>query len=92
MQVTDYKLPKADYFDYTILDGYDWIQQQTGSIHGKLYVMAEYGDWPYVAAVRGARDDKYIIKEYCEHDVKTWVFTDKNEYTQALNYFRGIRL
>ena len=90
MKTTDYILPAAQYFDYTILDGYAWIEQQTKSIHGGLHTIPEYGDWPYLIAMNGARDDRYIIKEFCEHDVKTWVFTDREEYTKALNYFRTV--
>ena len=78
----------ADYFDYTMLDGYAWAEQQANSKHGALYADPSIGDWPYLVVVRGARDDKYIIREFCEHDVKTWVYTDRNEYTEHLKQLR----
>jgi hypothetical protein len=78
----------CDSYDYTMLDGYAWAEQQAKSIHGPLHADASMGDWPYNIVLRGARDDKYIIKEFTEHDVKTWVYTDKNEYTKHLASLR----
>lgn len=79
-----------DYTDYTLLDGYAWAEQQAHSVHGPLHVDESIGDWPYLVVARGARDDKYIIKEFCEHDVKTWVYqeNERDEYTAHLEYMR----
>lgn len=78
----------CDSFDYTMLDGYAWAEHQASSIHGALHADPSIGDWPYMVVVRGARDDKFIIKEFCEHDVKTWVYTDRKEYSDHLNSLR----
>lgn len=77
------------YKDYTGLDGYAWAEQQANSIHGALHADPAIGDWPYVVVVRGCRDDVYIIKEFCEHDVTTWVYVDKAEYTAHLTKLRA---
>ncbi len=76
------------YNDYTMLDGYSWAEQQANSIHGTLYADPSIGDWPYVVYVRGARDDSYIIKQFCEHDVTTWVFPNRADYTAKLKELR----
>lgn len=72
------------YEDYTILEGYAWLQQQANSIHGALNAVPELGDWPYVCYVAGQREDVYVVKEFCEHDVKTWVFPNKQDYSDLL--------
>lgn len=81
----------CDSFDYTGLDGYAWAEQQAQSIHGPLHADPSMGEWPYLVIVRGKRDDKYIIKEFCEHDVKTWVYeaSERNEYTARLDEMRA---
>lgn len=82
-------LNAPDFVDYTPLDGYAWLEQQARSIHGPLHAMPEAGDWPYVCYARGARGDNFIIKEFCEHDVKTWIFTDRDAYTAALSSLKN---
>jgi hypothetical protein len=82
------KIKVCDYEDYTMLDGYAWAVQQENSIHGKLHVDPSIGEWPYYVVARGARNDKYIIKEFVEHDVKTWIYEDRAEYTQHLKTLR----
>lgn len=77
------------YHDTTMLDGYSWLEQQANSIHGALHAMPEVGEWPYDCYVRGARDDNYIIKHFCEGDVKTWVFPNRKDYTEVLTQLRA---
>lgn len=80
------KIKPCDSFDYTMLDGYAWAERQANSIHGALHPDPTIGDWPYSVVVRGKRQDKYIIKEFTEHDVKTWIYTEdeREEYTNHL--------
>jgi hypothetical protein len=80
----------ADYFDYTPLDGYDWMERVTRpSLNGTLQVRPEVGDWPYMCVVAGklnhGAQDKYVIREFCEHDIQTWVYYDRSEYQQHLS-------
>jgi hypothetical protein len=77
------------YHDYTPLDGYDWMEQQTRSIHGPLQIFPEYGEWPYQVYVGGkrTREDKsivWVVRYFSEHDVYTWVFHAEAEYKDFL--------
>lgn len=80
----------CDSFDYTMLDGYAWAEQQANSIHGALHADPAMGEWPYLVIVRGNRQGKYVIKQYCEHDVSTWVYTEseRDQYTNHLKQLR----
>lgn len=76
------------YYDTTMLDGYSWAEQQANSVHGTLFADPNIGEWPYNIVVRGARDDCFIIKQFVEGDVTTWVYTQRSEYTKALKEMR----
>ena len=80
----------CDYYDYTPYDGYAWMERQIKSIHGQLYAIAEYGEWPYLIAMRGKRGEHYIIKTFCEHDENTWIYgsNERDAYEAHLNELR----
>lgn len=81
----------CDYADYTMYDGYTWAEVQARQ---GLTAMPEVGEWPYNIYVRGVNSESgnYIIKEFTEHDVKTWIYTDtpdgKEQYTHHLKQLR----
>lgn len=64
----------CDYDDYTMLDGDAWAEKQK-QWHG-LWSNPALGNWPYVVYANGCTGDRYIIKEYSEHTVKTWIYTE----------------
>lgn len=77
------------YREYTPLDGYAWIEQQANSIHGKLEAKPELGDWPYNCVVAGKRGNQWIIKNFCEHDVNTWLFNNVGDYLLTLEELKA---
>jgi hypothetical protein len=84
----------ADYFDYTPLDGYAWMERITrSSLNGTLRPIPVLGDWPYVCIVSGKVNhgsaDKFVIREFCKHDVRTWVYYDQSEYKQHLDALKA---
>ena len=91
-KTTATEVKSCDFYDYTMYDGYSWAELQ----HKKGYTaMPEVGDWPYNIIVRGRNQENeaYIIKEFTEHDVKTWIYENsdegKTEYTHHLNQLRA---
>lgn len=83
-------IKSCDYSDYTIYDGYTWAEVQHNN---NLHINPAFGDWPYVMVANGATNDSFIIKEYAEHDVKTWVYQDnedgREQYTHHLNQLKA---
>lgn len=61
---------------YEIRDGYDWMELQNAL---GLWSNPAFGDWPYIVYANGKRNDTFIIREFQEHDVKTWWYSDDKE-------------
>lgn len=90
-KTTETTTKSCDYADYTMLDGYAWADVQ----HGRGYWSnPAFGNWPYVIYANGVNRENgvYVIKEYTEHDVKTWVYQanaeGKQEYTHHLEQLK----
>lgn len=89
LKTTDKSVKPMNYSDYTMLDGYAWADAQKNKGY---HVIEEAGNWPYVIVVRGvAENGCYVIKEYSEHDIATWIYgsNQKEEYTNHLNQIRS---
>lgn len=78
LKTTKDAVKPCNFYNYTMYDGYDWMTLQ--SKHG-YWSNPKYGDWPYVCFANGrnAENSTYIIKEFCEHDVKTWIYSNDDE-------------
>lgn len=91
-ETTADSIKSCDFTDFTLYDGYDWasVQKERG-----YTAMEECGNWPYNIIVRGVHRENgsYVIKEYTEHDIKTWVYQPtedgKRQYTFHLDQLRA---
>jgi len=90
LKTTATAVKPCTFYDYTMLDGYAWAEAQ--SRHG-YWSNPAFGDWPYDIFANGRSENgAYVIKEYTEHDVKTWIYSNDNggreEYTHHLNQLK----
>lgn len=86
LKTTATAIKPVNYIDYTMYDGYQWAEVQRSK---GLWCNPAYGDWPYVIVANGNTGDNYVIKEFVEHDVKTWLYTDVDEYTHHLDQLKA---
>ena len=88
LKTTATEVKPCDFYDYTMLDGYAWAEVQAKRGYR---ANPAFGEWPYniIANGRNAENETYVIKEYTEHDVKTWIYSNsdegREEYTNHLN-------
>ena len=90
-KTTATEVKSCDFADYTMLDGYTWAEVQKTRGY---WANPAFGQWPYniIANGRNNENSTYVIKEYTEHDVKTWIYSNSEEgseeYTHHLNQLK----
>lgn len=88
LKTTETEVKPCDFYDYTMLDGYTWAEVQNKRGY---WANPSFGEWPYNIIVNGRNSENgsYVIKEYTEHDVKAWIYSNdaggREEYTHHLN-------